>query len=101
MNGVDAYRLKLLLPMTQQRQDELAAQQLAELQLSGNDASIADERENMQHSAAEITEKANTAHAQSDIQSTSEDVRHHMSNTAKSGYRSHHDPKQIPLQHAC
>ena len=34
LNGVDAFRLKLLLPLTQQRQDEIAAEELKQLSLS-------------------------------------------------------------------
>lgn len=33
LNGVDAFRLKLLLPLTQQRQDEIAAEELKQLSL--------------------------------------------------------------------
>ena len=47
LNGVDAFRLKLLLPMTQKRQDELAAQQLEELRVSDTDA---DASHNIHHS---------------------------------------------------
>lgn len=40
MNGVDAFRLKLLLPLTQQQQDEIAARELETMSISngGNDA---------------------------------------------------------------
>lgn len=34
LNGVDAFRLKLLLPLTQKRQDEIAAEELKQLSLS-------------------------------------------------------------------
>lgn len=34
MNGVDAFRLKLLLPLTQQRQGEMAAQELQQLRFN-------------------------------------------------------------------
>lgn len=46
MNGVDAFRLKLLLPMTQKRQDELAAQQLEELKLTETDANASHDIQN-------------------------------------------------------
>ncbi|DBA82808.1 hypothetical protein WJX77_011160 [Trebouxia sp. C0004] len=35
LNGVDAFRLKLLLPLTQQQQDEIAARELERLSLDG------------------------------------------------------------------
>lgn len=34
LNGVDAFRLKLLLPLTQQHQDEIAAEELNQMSLS-------------------------------------------------------------------
>ena len=34
LNGVDAFRLKLLLPLTQNQQDEIAARELERLSLS-------------------------------------------------------------------
>lgn len=42
LNGVDAFRLKLLLPLTQQRQDEMAAEELKQLSLSNgtHDSSV-------------------------------------------------------------
>ncbi len=42
LNGVDAFRLKLLLPLTQQQQDEIAARELERLSLSngGNAAAF-------------------------------------------------------------
>ena len=36
LNGMDAFRLKLLLPVTQQRQDEMAAEELKRLSLSND-----------------------------------------------------------------
>ena len=37
LNGQDAYRLKLLLPLTPDQKEKRAAQQLAELSLHGGD----------------------------------------------------------------
>lgn len=37
LNGVDAFRLKLLLPLTQKQQDEIAARELERLSLSNGD----------------------------------------------------------------
>ncbi len=43
LNGVDAFRLKLLLPLTQQQQDEIAARELEGLSLSnGGNAAAAE-----------------------------------------------------------
>ena len=43
LNGVDAFRLKLLLPLTQQQQDEIAARELERLSLSnGGNAAAAE-----------------------------------------------------------
>lgn len=43
LNGVDAFRLKLLLPLTQQQQDEIAAHELERLSLSnGGNAAAAE-----------------------------------------------------------
>ncbi len=55
LNGVDAFRLKLLLPLTQQQQDEIAARELETLSISngGNAA------------AAEPTNAGNTSEGQS------------------------------------
>ena len=38
LNGVDAFRLKLLLPLTQQQQDEIAARELERLSLGNGDS---------------------------------------------------------------
>ena len=42
LNGVDAFRLKLLLPVTQERLDEIAAEELKQMSLSTGGAEIAD-----------------------------------------------------------
>ncbi|DBA82807.1 TPA: hypothetical protein ACH3X1_007033 [Trebouxia sp. C0004] len=43
LNGVDAFRLKLLLPLTQQQQDEIAARELERLSLgNGGNAAAAE-----------------------------------------------------------
>lgn len=46
MNGVDAFRLKLLLPLTKQQQDEIAARELERLSLSNGGSAAAAEPTN-------------------------------------------------------
>ena len=62
LNGVDAFRLKLLLPLTQQQQDEIAARELETLSMSngGNAA------------AAEPTSAGNTQVEQQRVQAPDE-----------------------------
>lgn len=46
LNGVDAFRLKLLLPLTQQQQDEIAARELERLSLNNGGSAAAAEPTN-------------------------------------------------------
>lgn len=87
LNGVDAYRLKLLLPLTQKRQDELAAQQLAELQLSGNDSNKTDISGSSQHpSVGESADAQNAAALRRDHDLSSD-------NASANSCSHHHDLK--------
>lgn len=48
LNGVDAFRLKLLLPITQERQDQIVAEELKQLSLSNGGAETTDDSEHHQ-----------------------------------------------------
>ncbi len=61
LNGVDAFRLKLLLPLTQQQQDEIAARELETLSVSNGNAA-----------AAEPTNAGNTQVEQQRVQASDE-----------------------------
>jgi len=63
LNGVDAFRLKLLLPLTQQQQDEIAARELETLSVSNGGNAAA---------AAEPTSAGNTQVEQQRVQAPDE-----------------------------
>ncbi len=92
LNGVDAFRLKLLLPLTQQQQDEIAARELETMSISngGNDA------------AAEPTDAGNTQVEQQRVRAldeSSQSAREHTSEgQSQQGSQSQRDADSSLLQ---
>jgi hypothetical protein len=72
LNGVDAFRLKLLLPLTQQQQDEIAARELERLSLS-----------NGGNAAAEPTNPGGTHVEQQHVQAPDPSSQHAQEHTAE------------------
>ena len=84
LNGVDAFRLKLLLPLTQQRQDEIAAQELQQLSMSngapgpsGNSAESSDamneQEQQSQQAQREQHQEADLKVKKADVQNETND----------------------------
>ena len=90
LNGVDAFRLKLLLPLTQQQQDEIAARELETMSNGGNDA------------AAEPTDAGNTQVEQQRVRAldeSSQSAREHTSEgQSQQGSQSQRDADSSLLQ---